>query len=134
MPKFPSQEWIAAYCARLEADPRAGAMARALEGVYRFVVEPGGPLTERHSYDVAIAPVPPDGASVQPVPAGPAPRLEIAAVYPRWVQLLRGELDIPLAIMLRRIRVTGDLKAVTANLDDARPLLDALSSVESETI
>jgi hypothetical protein len=130
---FPSQEWITAYCALLEADPRAGAMARALQGVYRFVVEPGGSLTERHSYDVSIVPEG-DGAAVTPLPTGvPEPRLVIAAVYPRWVQLLRGELDIPLAIMLRRIKVTGDLRAVTANLDDARPLLDALSAVESQT-
>lgn len=134
MPRFPSEQWIAAYCARLEADPRSGAMARALEGVYRFVVEPGGPLTEQHRYDVAIAPDG-EGASVRPLPDAVAePRLTIAAGYPRWVQMLRGELDLPIAIMLRRIKVTGDLRAVTANLDDARPLLDALSAVESETL
>lgn len=131
MPVFPSSEWIDEFCARLEADPRSGAMARALEGVYRFEVEPSGPVQQRQVYDVAIAPTE-QGASVKPLAAGAqAPRLTIAAAYPRWVQLLRGELDIPIAIMLRRIKVSGDLKAVTSNLNDARPLLDALSAVDS---
>ncbi len=133
MPVFPSDEWIAAYCAELERDPRSGAMARALHGVYRFVVEPSGPVTDRAVYDVEIAPNG-TGASVKPL-AGPVetPRLTIAASYPRWVQLLHGELDIPLAVMLRRIKVSGDVRAVTSNLDDAKPLLDALSAVESIT-
>lgn len=132
MPVFPSQEWIADYCAILERDPRASAMARALDGVYRFVVEPSGPVTERHSYDVSIAADGP-GAVVRPLAQPVAePRLTIAAAYPRWLQLLRGELDLPIAIMLRRIRVSGDLKAVTSNLDDARPLLDALSQVDTQ--
>jgi hypothetical protein len=132
VPLFPSDEWIGAFCAQLERDHRAGAMAKALDGVYRFVIEPSGAVTERHSYDVSIVPDG-DGASVEPL-AGSAvePRLTIAAPYPRWAQLLRGELDVPIAIMLRRIRVSGDLRAVTANLDDVRPLLDALVKVETE--
>lgn len=131
MPLFPSSEWIDQFCALLEADPRAGAMARSLQGVYRFEVEPGGPLTEAQRYDVSIAPDG-DGAKVTALPFGAqTPRLTISAAYPRWVQLLRGELDIAFAMMLRRIRVSGDVKSVTSNLNDARPLLDALSAVES---
>jgi hypothetical protein len=133
VPVFPSDDWIAAYCTQLERDPRSGPMARALHGVYRFVVEPSGPVAELVSYDVAIEPDG-NGARVTPLPEPIAePRLTISAPYPRWVQLLRGELDIPIAIMLRRIKVFGDLKTVTAHLDDARPLLDALSAVESTT-
>jgi len=129
---FPSSEWIDEFCARLEADPRAGAMARSLQGVYRFEVEPGGALSEAQRYDIAIAPQA-DGAAVTSLPFGTqTPRLTITAAYPRWVQLLRGELDIAFAMMLRRIRVSGDVKSVTSNLDDARPLLDALSAVDSQ--
>lgn len=128
---FPSSEWIDEFCTRLEADPRSGTMARSLEGVYRFEVEPGGPLADAQRYDVSIAPDG-DGAKVTPLPFGAqTPRLTIAAAYPRWVQLLRGELDIAIAMMLRRIRVSGDVRSVTSNLNDARPLLDALSAVDS---
>lgn len=132
MPLFPSDEWMQAFSDTVTHDPRSGAMAEALAGVYRFVVEPGGRLDRRYEADVAIAPV--DGrARVQRVDGqGAAPRLTIAATYPRWIQLLRGELDIPLAVMLRRVKVSGDLRAVTGNAAAARPLLDALSAVDSQ--
>jgi SCP-2 sterol transfer family len=132
VPLFPSEEWMRAFGAAVEADPRSGAMAEALQGVYRFVVEPGGRLDQTYSADVAIAPE--NGqARVTPVPSGPRePRLTIAAAYPRWIQLLRGELDIPIAVMLRRVKVSGDLRSVTSKADAARPLLDALSAVDSQ--
>jgi len=132
VPLFPSDEWMQAFGDTVTRDPRSGAMAEALQGVYRFVVEPGGRLDRRYEADVAIAPV--DGRAqvtrVQPQPG--APRLTITATYPRWVQLLRGELDIPLAVMLRRVKVAGDLRAMTGNAAAARPLLDALSAVDSQ--
>jgi hypothetical protein len=131
VPIFPSDAWIAEFCVQLERHPGAGDMARALRGVYRFVVEPSGPVATEQRYDVEIAPDG-DGARVVPLDDPVAdPRLTIAAAYPRWVQLLRGELDLPIALMLRRIKVSGDLRAVTSNLDDARPLLDTLSAVDS---
>jgi hypothetical protein len=134
VPTFPSDAWIAEFCVQLERHPKAGDMARALQGVYRFVVEPSGPVTTEQRYDVEIAPDG-DGARVVPLdPPAAEPRLTIAAVYPRWVQLLRGELDLPIALMLRRIKVSGDLRAVTGNLDDTRPLLDALSAVDSSFV
>lgn len=131
MPVFPSQEWIDEFCAVLQADPRSGAMARALEGVYRFVVEPQGALAQRHAYEITIVP---DGSGSQVTPqpeSAGKPRLTIAAGYARWVQMLRGELDIPMAMMLRRIKVSGDLSGVMGNISDARPLLDALGTVDS---
>jgi len=116
----------------LERHPGAGTMARALEGVYRFVIEPAGGLRERRTYEVAIQ-CSGEGAEVSLPPSGATerPRLEIAANYDRWVQLLQGRLDLTSAVLLRRIRISGDLGAVRRNLSDARPLLDALSGVQS---
>lgn len=131
MPVFPSDEWVDEFCERLRAHPGAERMAAALDGVYRLTIEPAGALAERRSYDVVIEPGD-GGATVTPSEA-PAdrPRLEIAAGYDRWVQLLRGELDVRMAYLLRRIRISGDLGSVTSSLSDARPLLDALRAVDS---
>jgi SCP-2 sterol transfer family len=131
VPLFPSQEWMQAFGEAVEADPRSGAMAEALEGVYRFVIEPGGRLDQTFSADVAITPD--NGhARVTQVQAAGQPRLTITAAYPRWIQMLRGELDIPIAVMLRRVKVSGDLRSLTSKADAARPLLDALSAVDSQ--
>ena len=55
MPVFPSTEWMDAFCAKLAAHPRAADAATRLRGVYRFIVDPGGPLTDRHTYEIVLA-------------------------------------------------------------------------------
>jgi hypothetical protein len=130
MPVFPSEEWMAEFCRHLADHPDAAAIAEALDGVYRFVVDPGGPLEERHSYDVAIYPDG-GGADVGVVDGGDDPRLTMTTDYRRWQQLVRGELDVGMALMLRRLRVSGDLTRLIGNVSSAGPLLDSLSEVDT---
>lgn len=132
MPTFPSVEWIDAFCDRLRRHPRAGETAAALHGTYRFVVMPSGPLPDERSFDMRITPAA-DGAAVTRLdhPDG-EPRLTLTADYDRWRQLIRGELDVGLALMLRRLRVSGDLAGVRGGLGSAGPLIDALRAVDSQ--
>ena len=130
MPLFPSPEWMDAFCVELRAHPRALELAEALDGVYRFVVEPAGPLAERHSYDVRIRPED-SGASAERISLDGQPRLALSADYERWRQLITGKLDVGMAIMLRRIRVNGDLSALIGRVSSARPLMEALAAVET---
>lgn len=132
MPVFPSHEWMTEFCERLESHPAAGDVASALDGVYRFVVEAAGPLQERHSYDVSIRPTG-TGSKVGVVDASASekPRLTMTTDYRRWQQLVRGELDVGMAVMLRRLRVSGDLTSLMGNVSSARPLLDSLHEVDT---
>lgn len=102
----------------------------ALAGTYRFVIEPAGPVTQRHRYAIALRA---DGGGAAAVPADPDEdaRVEIAADYERWRDLLTGRLDLMRAVLLRRLRVGGDAAALLRNSDAARPLLDALRATES---
>lgn len=129
MPVFPSSEWMNEFCTHLEAHPQAAEVAEGLDGVYRFVVEPAGPLDRRHTYDVAIRPVP-GGAQVGLAEDG-QPRLTLTTDYRRWQQLVRGELDVGMAVMLRRLKVSGDLSSLMGNLATARPLVESLHAVET---
>lgn len=132
MAVFPSTEWFDAFSRELSAHPEAGRVARALDGTYRFVIEPAGPLTERHAYDLVITFDEADGASVTQLD-DPAedPRLTVTASYERWRQLIRGELNLAMAVMLRRVRVAGDLSRLQRQLSDTQPLVDALQRVET---
>ena len=130
MPVFPSDEWMAEFCRRLEDHPEAAEIAGALDGVYRFVVDPAGPLEERHVYDVAIRPTG-GGADVEVVDDGADPRLTLTTDYRRWQQLVRGELDVGMALMLRRLKVSGDLSRLIGNVSSAQPLVESLSSVDT---
>lgn len=131
MPVFPSSEWMNEFCTHLEAHPQAAEVAEGLDGVYRFVVEPAGPLDRRHTYDVAIRPAGDAGADVGVVDGDGQPRLTLTTDYRRWQQLVRGELDVGMAVMLRRLKVSGDLSSLMGNLTTARPLVESLHAVET---
>jgi hypothetical protein len=133
MPTFPSHEWLAAYCEAFADHPDAAEAAERLEGLYRFTVDPAGPLRERHTYHMQVAPDGAGGAHVEPVDSPDAgPRLGIAAGYDRWRQLIEGRLDLQRAYLLRQIRVSGDVFGLIRNLDSTRPLTDSLRTVETD--
>ncbi len=133
MPVFPSRPWMEEFCERFVAHPQADEVAASLDGVYRFVIDPSGPLPERHSYDVAIRPTGAGAqATVLPGDSGDDPRLTVSADYDRWRQLILGELDIGMAVLLRRVRVSGDMSGVASRLSSAQPLMQTLSSVDTQ--
>lgn len=133
MPVFPSGDWMTAFCDALRAHPEAIDVATALDGVYRFVVEPWGPLQERHAYDVEIRA---DGGSPHvawaPAAGDDSPNLTLTASYQRWRQMIEGELDIGLAVMLRRVQVSGDLPRLLSQLSKTEPLREALVAVDTQ--
>lgn len=132
MPVFPSYEWMAEFCERLESHDDSNHVASALDGVYRFVVEPAGPLDERHVYDVSIRPTGKGSAvTVLDGDEGDKPRLTMTTDYRRWQQLVRGELDVGMAVMLRRLKISGDLSSLMSNASAAGPLMDTLHEVET---
>jgi putative sterol carrier protein len=131
VPVFPSEEWVDEFCERFDAHPQAAETASALDGVYRFTVEPSDELSRRVSYDVQIAPSQRPYATRLQAPAE-RPRLVIAADYRRWSQLIRGQLNVGWAYALGRVRIAGDLAAVRSELAGAGPLVDSLNRVETE--
>ena len=143
MPHFPSTAWIDAFCDHLEAQEGIGQVAHALDGIYRFVIEPAGPVQDRHVYEVEIRPDGNGGAAAARRTAARGadaaslngdhdPRLTLTANYDRWRQLITGKLDIGMALMLRRLKVSGDLRALTRDVSTAKPLMNALRGVDTD--
>ncbi|PSO48685.1 MAG: hypothetical protein BRC32_01820 [Actinobacteria bacterium QS_8_72_14] len=134
MPAFPSREWMVELCQRVATHPQADSLAAALKGVYAFVVQPAGPVAQRRRYDLLIRPAGSEevGACAELLddPGKPA-RLVLTARFDRWWQLINGELDPRLAIVLGRLKVSGDLARVSGQLSSVRPLLDALAEVDT---
>lgn len=130
MPVFPSSEWIDAFCVELAGHPRAAAAAGNLGGVYRFVVDPGGPLGEQHTYAVVLG-VEEDAAVAAPVAATETPRVTVRTDYQRWRQLLEGKLDLGPAMLLGRLRISGDMAALLNARGDVDVVVDALRGVDT---
>jgi hypothetical protein len=133
MPTFPSPEWMDEFCTHLVAQPRADEVAEVLNGIYRFVVEPAGPVTASERYDVEIRPAENGTAPrAQLLAAGGDPRLTMTARYDRWKQLITGKLDVGMAVMMRRVRIQGDLQRLIREMGSTKPLMDALRAVDTE--
>lgn len=135
MPQFPSREWMEAMSSGLKAHPEAPDVAGVLDGVYRFVVAPGGPLETEHAYDIAIgvAESDADPVIVQVLEQPSDPRVTLTANYLRWKQLITGGLDPMMAVMLRQLRITGDISHLrSGGLASAKPLLDTLKTVDTQ--
>lgn len=135
MPTFPSDDWMQAFCDEVTAHPDATATARALDGVYRFVVLPADAIREKHVYDIEIRPgeLEPTVAPLPPQDERGA-RLVMIAGYDRWKQLLTGELDVGRALLLRRLRVKGELASVKRAMSDAGALLESVKAVDSQFV
>jgi hypothetical protein len=131
MPVFPSEQWMRAFCDHLERHPKAGEVAEALDGLYRFVIEPAGPVTHRQQYHVRIESDGNAAAVTYEPDVDGAVTLTLAADYRRWRQLLLGELDLGRAVLLRRLRLSGDVRRLRSQLASAEPLREALMAVET---
>jgi hypothetical protein len=130
VPIFPSVAWIDAFCGSLAAHPRAPHAAVTLGGVYRFVVDPAGPLVERHVYSVSLG-VQAGATQVARVDPEAPSRVGVRMDYRRWQRLLQGQLDLGRAMIFGQVRITGDLAALFNARDDLDVLVDALRSVDT---
>lgn len=130
MPLFPSTEWMDAFCQRLVAHPRAAEAAAHLGGTYRFVVDPAGPLRERHTYEMLLA-VDDGGARAERTTVTGTPRVTVRTDYSRWRQLLEGRLDIGPAMLFGRLRISGDMAALLSSRHDVDVLVEALREVDT---
>lgn len=131
MPVFPSSEWIDAFCEELASHPRAPAAAASLGGVYRFVVDPGGPLHEQHTYAVLLG-VDDGHAVARPAAVSETPRVIVRTDYRRWRQLLEGRLDLGPAMLFGQLRISGDMAGLLNARGDVDVVVDALRGVDTD--
>lgn len=130
MPVFPSGEWIDAFCGELASDPRAAGASAALGGVYRFVIDPYGPLRDRQTYELLLESQG-EAVRVEQVAGAVSPRVTVSTDYGRWQQLLQGRLDLGSAMLFGRLRVSGDVAALLNARGDLDVIVGALRRVDT---
>lgn len=127
MAEFLSAEWIAA----LDAAARASTALTDSAGTETFVLEqrvvlPAGAESVHH---LLFAP---DGVRVLPGAAS-HPDVVLVTDLPTAVALARGEVNAQRALASGRLRVRGDLDALTSRSDALREVDDVFASVRTET-
>jgi SCP-2 sterol transfer family len=131
VPVFPSTEWMDAFCAELVAHPRASDAVTRLRGVYRFVVDPGGPLAARHTYEILLAVVDSAVRADRLEDGRASPRVVVQTDYGRWRQLLEGRLNLGPALLFGHLRISGDMGALMDSRGDVEVLMEALREVDT---
>lgn len=58
--------------------------------------------------------------------------VRLTAPYPVWQRVLSGDLHLLKAIMLRRVRLDGDLLHIVKNANAAKVLIECVGDVEAE--
>ncbi|MFX1511053.1 MAG: SCP2 sterol-binding domain-containing protein [Promethearchaeota archaeon] len=119
---FPSEEWLAEYVKKINENPEYEKAAKDWEGDFLWVLEPDGTEPEEFRgqmittyYDLWHGQC---RKAFLVTPEIPEPKTEyiISGEYSIWVKMLKGELSAFKAIMMRKLKVKGNLaKIMRAN-------------------
>jgi putative sterol carrier protein len=138
MPVFPSRAWAEAAMALVNADPESVAAARGWRGDFGLVIEAErGKLAEHF-----VAWVRPEDGRVAElrVLVDPddldelEPEYRIRAPYSVWKGLLLGSVDPVEAILVRRLRVDGDVQPILERMRYKDIAARVLSRLETRFI
>ena len=138
---FLSDDWAAALCAALTASAAYREAAATWEGDLCFVAHAGGAadgsrlgadrtaFLDLHRGACRGARAVADAATARP--DGSAAAFAIAAAYGDWHRILGGALDPITAVMLGKLRVSGDTAAVLRHARAAKAMVACAASVET---
>jgi putative sterol carrier protein len=131
---FPSEEWFAAFVARINASEEYRDAAATWEGDVALVFEAepdkGVPADVWGWLDLWHGECR-TGRFVSAEEGGTA-RFVVRAPYSRWKDIIRGRLDPVKAIMQGKLKLRGDLPAILRHVRAANELVHLSSEVDTE--
>jgi putative sterol carrier protein len=132
---FPSDAWVKALGAALNASAGYAQAAKTWEGDFYFVVEAGGPIQKpvylymdlwhgkcRDAYEVTD-------------PAQKKPAFTLTAPYEQWKKVILGELDPLKGLVARKLKLQGsssDMAKIMRAPQAAKELVACCSKIETE--
>ena len=134
MPKFATDDWLEAYKNAIDASKELADAAGDWERDITLVVEAepdkGVPVDLWGLFEIehgkckrATAVTPEVGSQAEFV---------IRAPYSRWKEIIEGKLDPTRALLQGKLKVKGDLKALTAEVEAAQALVRAAASIPTQ--
>jgi len=134
MPRFPSPEWLVAYKEAVDNSSELAEAASDWERDITLVVEAEpdkGVATELWAWvDIYHGKVR-DAKIVEPA-EGERAQFVIYAPYSRWKEVIQGKLDPIRGMLQGKLRVKGDLKALTEEAKAAEALVRVAASIPAE--
>ena len=109
---FPNPEWVQALMEKLNTDERYAKIAHNWEGDMRFIIEPGGALTETRTFYIDLWHGKCRQALVETDPSERTPAFTLKAPYDNFARVIKGDLDPMQALLTRKLGVQGNMAVI----------------------
>ncbi len=129
---FPSDAWIKAFMEDINSSPTYAEAAKAWEGDFYFIVEPGGELTHTAVLYVDLW----HGNCRDALDAthsdGRQPAFRLSAPVTTWKKVMTKKLDPMQAMMTGQIKLTGNMAMVMRNVRAAKELVECCTHIDTQ--
>ena len=131
--EFASQEWLDAFVAAINGSKKYEEAAKDWEGDFYFILEPGGPVTERRYLYLDLwhgkcrkseLVLEKDGDKYKP-------EYTIAGTLATWKKINEKKLNGTQALLTRQLNLTGNMSKVMRATGATRALSEATSAIKA---
>jgi putative sterol carrier protein len=131
--EFGSQEWLNAFVEAINGSKKYEDAAKDWEGDFYFILEPGGPITERRYVYLDLWHGKCRKAELieEKDKEKYKPEFTIAGTLATWRKLNEKKLDGTQALLTRQLKLTGNMPKVMRATGATRALSEATSSVKA---
>jgi putative sterol carrier protein len=134
MAQFPTDEWVESLQTKLNSDEHYAQVARNWEGDIRFIVDPGGPLTETVFFYLDLWHGKCREACMETEQSDRKAAFILRAPYDQFVRVLLGELDPMQAMLTRKLSVAGSMAFMMRNIPTVLDFVRCCREVTTSTL
>jgi putative sterol carrier protein len=129
---FPSDPWVKAMMADLNASAAYKQAAEKWEGDFYFIVEPGGTLEKPVTLYMDLWHGDCRDACAVEDPTSRTPIFRLSGPVATWKKVMTKKLDPMAAMMTGQLRLTGNMAMVMKNVRAAKELVESCTRIDTE--
>ncbi len=129
---FPSDAWIKAMMADLNASNAYLEAAKNWEGDFYFIVEPGGALQKPVTLYMDLFHGKCRDAFEAADPAAKTPAFRLSGPVATWKKVMTKKLDPMQAMMTGQLKLSGPMAVVMRNVRAAKELVESCTRIETD--
>jgi putative sterol carrier protein len=130
--QFISDAWIKALQKEVNASEAYRQAARNWEGDFYFYVTPGGPIKEQSAFYMDLWHGKCRDAFLVTDESTKDPVFKMSASLDVWKKVIAKELDVIQGLLIRQIKLKGNMAMIMRNVKAAQELVECCTRVETE--
>jgi putative sterol carrier protein len=130
--KFPSDEWIKALSQQLNASASYERSAKNWEGDFIFISEPDATRDSEDYLFLGLYHGKSTGAAMLASEDEREAQFVIRAPFSAWRQVIEGKLDPIQGMMMRKLKLTGDMKMILRYVAAAKEIVSCCALIPTD--